>query len=111
MNVSDTIFQVDGNTLHFIDVSGLKHHRKSWLAYFDSVDSVLFVASINCYDQYLVEDNSINRMQDALVLFDQTVNHTLLHHIAFVLFLNKKDLFQKKVKKISISKYFPDYKG
>jgi hypothetical protein len=89
----------------------LKHHRKSWLSYFDDVSTVLFVASLSSYDQNLFEDPTINRMVDAIVLFDQMTNHPLLKKLDFVLFLNKRDLYEKKVKAIPISKFFPEYRG
>ena len=109
--VSDNVFQLTKNTIHIFDVSGLKHHRKLWLSYFDCVHSVLFVASLSAYDQVLVEDPTINRMSDALVLFEQMVNHSLLAKIDIILFLNKRDIYSKKVKQIPISKFFPEYQG
>ena len=109
--VSDTLFTVEGKGVHFIDVSGLKHHRKTWLSYFDNASTVLFVVSLSSYDQTLTEDTTINRMVDAIVLFDQMANHQLLKKIDFILFLNKKDLYEKKVRKVSIAKYFPEYQG
>jgi transposase-like protein len=110
-SVSDTVFTVGTNRIHVFDVSGLKHHRKSWLSYFDCCHSILFVASLSSYDQTLVEDPTINRMSDALVLFDQMSNHPLLSKIDFILFLNKRDIYAKKVKQIPIAKFFPEYKG
>ncbi|KAJ3348308.1 Guanine nucleotide-binding protein alpha-2 subunit, partial [Kappamyces sp. JEL0680] len=110
-SVSDTVFQVDGQKVHFIDVSGLKHHRKSWLSYFDCVNSILYVVSLSSFDQVLVEDSSVNRMADALVLFESIVNHRLLLSIDIMIFFNKKDLFEIKAKKVSIKTFFPEYQG
>ncbi|KAJ3313424.1 Guanine nucleotide-binding protein G(t) subunit alpha-2 [Boothiomyces sp. JEL0838] len=59
----------------------------------------------------MIEDNTVNRMTDSLVLFEQMVNHPLLESQSFVLFLNKKDLFEKKVKHIPIHINFPEYDG
>ncbi|KAJ3335088.1 hypothetical protein HDU91_002371, partial [Kappamyces sp. JEL0680] len=50
-SISDTVFKVQSKNIHFIDVSGLKHHRKAWLSYFDDVHSILFVVSLSSYDQ------------------------------------------------------------
>jgi hypothetical protein len=97
--------------VHFYDVSGLKYHRTQWISYFDQVNCILFVTSLSSYDQVLVEDPTINRMADSIVLFDQMSNHPLLKDATFILFLNKRDIYQKKVKKIPIAKFFPDYKG
>ncbi|KAJ3306050.1 hypothetical protein HDV03_000587 [Kappamyces sp. JEL0829] len=110
-SISDTVFKVQSKNIHFIDVSGLKHHRKAWLSYFDDVHSILFVVSLSSYDQVLVEDPSVNRMADALVLFEQITNHPLLKKIDIILFFNKKDLFEVKAKKILVKEFFPEYKG
>ena len=59
----------------------------------------------------LVEDSTVNQMSDSLVLFESISNSPLLCKIDFILFLNKKDLFKKKIKNVPIESYFPMYKG
>jgi guanine nucleotide-binding protein G(i) subunit alpha len=59
----------------------------------------------------MAEEDGINRMVDSLVLFDDMINHPLLEKKSFVLFLNKRDLYDKKIKKKDIIDYFPQYKG
>ncbi|KAJ3209637.1 Guanine nucleotide-binding protein G(o) subunit alpha [Clydaea vesicula] len=66
-------------------------------------------ASIASYDQTLVEDPTINRMRDAIKLFDYVCNNKLLKKTAMILFLNKADLFEEKIKCIDIKKYFPEF--
>ncbi|KAJ3364857.1 hypothetical protein HDU91_002421 [Kappamyces sp. JEL0680] len=110
-SVSDTAFYVRQKNLHVIDVSGLSHHRCGWISYFDDVTSIIFVVSLSCYDQTMVEEDGVNRMVDSLVLFEDVVNHPLLKGKLFVLFLNKKDLYETKVKTRHIVDYFPQYKG
>jgi hypothetical protein len=110
-SVSDTIFHVEGKKLHVFDVSGLSHHRSAWISYFEDVNSVLFLASLSCYDQNMAEENGVNRMVDSLVLFENMVNHPLLKRANFILFLNKKDVYDKKIKKKHIIEFFPQYKG
>jgi len=38
------------------DVGGQRYFRKKWLATFEDVDAIVFVASLSEYDQMLVED-------------------------------------------------------
>jgi hypothetical protein len=109
--VSDTVFQISGETLHVFDVSGLSHHRNGWISYFDDVNCVIFVASLSCYDQNMVEEEGVNRMVDSVVLFENMINHPLLKSTQFILFLNKKDVYEKKVQTKNIVDYFPNYKG
>ena len=63
------------------------------------------------YDQVLAEDGKTNRMDDSLTLFRDTVNGVHLRKKPFILFFNKHDLFEEKVKKKSIQCAFPDYRG
>jgi hypothetical protein len=111
MSVKDTIFTINQDRIHVIDVSGLSHHRSGWISYFEDVKCVLFVASLSSYDQYMVEEEGVNRMVDSLVLFQDMVNHPLLKSKMFILFLNKKDIYEKKVATRNIVDFFPAYKG
>jgi hypothetical protein len=65
---------------------------------FDSVTCVLFVVSISEYDQTLREGKE-NRMLESLALFDDICNSKWFQNTAFILFLNKTDLFKKKIGK------------
>ena len=110
-NISDTVFKYKEKSIHFIDVSGLKGHRKKWLPYFQDVHSILYVVSLSSFDQKMVEDGSMNRMADALVLFEQVVTNPCLLKTDIVLFLNKKDLFMKKAQTVNLKSFFPEYQG
>ncbi|KAI8901319.1 guanine nucleotide binding protein, alpha subunit [Globomyces pollinis-pini] len=107
--ISDTVFPIQGKNMHFYDVSGLKHHRKSWIPYFQDITAIVFVVALSSYDQMMMEDPTMNRMVDALNLFDFIVNHKLLVNPDMILFLNKTDLFSAKVKTSFIKPHFPDY--
>ena len=63
------------------------------------------------YDQVLAEDNRVNRMEESLKLFGEMVNGSHLCKKPFILFFNKRDLFEEKVPRKSIICAFPDYKG
>jgi len=47
----------------------------------------------------LYEDENTNRMDEALILFEQICNHPSFKKTSMVLFLNKRDLFEMKLKK------------
>lgn len=69
------------------------------------------MAAISEYDQVLVEDETINRLEEALTLFDSICNSRWFVKTSVILFLNKKDLFQAKLAKSPIVDSFPDYTG
>jgi len=75
------------------------------------VTAVLFVAAISEYDQVLYEDENTNRIVEALNLFDEICNSRWFRETSMILFLNKRDLFSEKIKKVPVSRYFPDYTG
>ncbi|KAJ2997427.1 hypothetical protein HDV02_005556 [Globomyces sp. JEL0801] len=114
-NISDNVFEVEmrgsKTKLHFFDVSGLKYHRKRWLPYFENVQLIVFLVAVSSYDQVLLEDKDVNRMVDAIRLFEDIVNHPLLAKSDMVVFFNKKDLFDIKIRNISLKTYFPTYTG
>lgn len=61
----------------------------------------------------LEEDSEQNRMQDALQLFASITKMSAFARTTFILFLNKIDLFTKKIEvsKKPLEKLFPDYTG
>jgi len=95
-------YKIDGVDFVMFDVGGQRNERKKWIHCFDDVTAVIFVAAISEYDQVLYEDNRQNRMDEAITLFDEICNSRWFEDTSMILFLNKKDLFEKKIKKISI---------
>jgi hypothetical protein len=51
------------------------------------------------------------RLQESLEVFESMVNHELFADSPWILFLNKKDVFEGKIKTVDLSKTFPEYKG
>merc|ERR1711865_739723 len=66
----------------------------------------IFVAALSEYDQVLFEDESMNRMDEAISLFDQIVNSKWFKQTSVILFLNKKDLFEMKLAKKPLKKFY-----
>jgi hypothetical protein len=63
------------------------------------------------YYSVLFEDNSVNRMQESLNLFDEVLKNPLFKDTPVFLFLNKKDLFEEMIPKHPLTRCFPDYTG
>lgn len=105
------IFPIQDTNYHFFDVSGLKHHRKTWKPYFEDVNAILFVVSLSSYDQMMVEEPDVNQMKDAIEVFKQISTDKILGQIPIILFLNKIDLFQNKIPKFDLKKTFAEYEG
>lgn len=98
-------FVIDDNRFLMVDVGGQRNERKKWIHCFEGVTAVIFVAAASAYDQVLYEDGKTNRMDEALTLFHDTCHSRWFVHTSFVLFLNKKDLFQEKIAEVPITKW------
>jgi guanine nucleotide-binding protein G(i) subunit alpha len=109
--VLEESFVVDGIPFKMIDVGGQRAERKKWLGCFSDVSGVIFVASISEYNQQLFEDHAVNRVKESLQLFEQTCSAKLLEHMSFILFLNKKDIFDEKIKTIPLDSSLADLEG
>lgn len=109
--IVETTFLIGELTYRMFDVGGQRSERKKWIHCFENVTAIVFLVAISEYDQMLVEDETVNRMQEALTLFDSICNSRWFVKTSIILFLNKIDLFKMKISRSPIEKYFPDYKG
>src|SRR5436189_2204038 len=50
-------------------------------------------------------------MKESLMVFEQICNSKWFSRTSMILFLNKIDLFQTKLRYSSLTSYFPDFKG
>lgn len=101
--------KINGVPFLFVDVGGQRSQRPKWFKCFDDVTSILFLASSSEFDQMLQEDRKTNRIIESCDIFETIVNYPLFMNIAFILFLNKTDLLEEKVKHVSIKDYFPSF--
>jgi hypothetical protein len=106
-------YVIEGVTFCMYDVGGQKNERRKWVHCFDNVQAVMFVAALSEYDQCLFEDEKENRMVDALNLFQSVCETAAFEQTHMLLFLNKRDLFEKKITKVAIQSVpaFKDYSG
>jgi len=92
-------FSIKGNRFQVFDVGGQRNERKKWIHCFEKVTGVIFLASLSAYDQTLYEDDSTNRMREALDLFKQICNSRWFKETAIILFLPERFVCGKKKKK------------
>ena len=77
----------------------------------DTLQAILFIAAASSYNQTLAEDEDINRLQDAVDLYGKITENKLLQNTPVVLFLNKMDILEDKIKRDYISNYFPEFQS
>ncbi len=96
---------------------------------FEDVTAIIFCVALSEYDQVLYEDESTNRMHESLRLFDSICNNKWFVislkkifcqkniyifrfvYTGIILFLNKKDLFEEKIKRSPLTLCFREYTG
>ena len=109
--ITETTFIIQDLTYRMFDVGGQRSERKKWIHCFENVTTILFLVAISEYDQLLFEDETVNRMQEALTLFDSICNSRWFIKTSIILFLNKIDRFKEKLPVSPMQNYFPDYEG
>ena len=109
--IVESNFLIEGNTFQIFDVGGQRNERKKWIHCFSEVTAVLFVAALSEYDMVLFEDETTNRMEEALNLFDEICNSLYFRRTSMILMLNKKDLFQQKIQSVPLTVWDPDFPG
>ncbi|KAM7534713.1 hypothetical protein Aperf_G00000112374 [Anoplocephala perfoliata] len=104
-------FQFKNMNFKLFDVGGQRSERKKWIHCFEDVTAIIFCVAMSEYDQVLHEDETTNRMQESLKLFDSICNNKWFTDTSIILFLNKKDLFAEKIKRSPLTVCFPEYPG
>ncbi|RKP20276.1 G-protein complex alpha subunit GpaA/FadA, partial [Rozella allomycis CSF55] len=109
--ITESTFTIGDLTYKLFDVGGQRSERKKWIHCFENVTAIVFLVAISEYDQKLVEDESVNRMNEALTLFDSICNSRWFVKTSIILFLNKIDRFKDKILVSPIEATFPEYTG
>ncbi|XP_070495337.1 guanine nucleotide-binding protein G(q) subunit alpha-like [Chironomus tepperi] len=104
-------FKLDNIFFRIVDVGGQRSERKKWIHCFENVTSIIFVSALSEYDQVLFESNNVNRMEESMALFKTIITSNWFQESSILLFLNKKDLLEEKIKFSHLDDYFPEYYG
>ncbi|KAJ7782839.1 guanine nucleotide-binding protein alpha-4 subunit [Mycena metata] len=110
IQIADDILKARLKTLgvseHHFNLKAGNVVPQSWVVYdvggarvpfFDSVDALIFLAPLSCFDQVLAEDETVNRLEDSILLWKTIVSSPLLKDTSLILFLNKCDILKAKL--------------
>lgn len=100
-----------GKQFKVVDVGGQRSERRKWVHCFEDVTAIIFVVSMGGYDEGMIEDHSTNQMLDAYEMFTAITASRWFTNTTFILFLNKYDVFQNKIKTRDLKEFFPRYEG
>jgi len=109
--VLETTFNASDVEFVLVDVGGQRSERRKWIHVFENVTAVIYLAALDAYDMNLEEAPDVNRMQESLRVFKEVTSSQWFRRTSFILFLNKSDLFEIKIKSQPLNAFFPDYGG
>ena len=66
--IIETQFTYKGLHFKMFDVGGQRDERRKWIQCFNDVTAIIFVAASSSYNMVLREDNTQNRLREALGL-------------------------------------------
>ena len=67
-------------------------------------------AAVSCFDEWLLEDTKVNRLEDSFHLWRTVCSSRLLSNATMVLFLNKCDLLERKLRSgLQVKTYLPSF--
>ncbi|XP_030635196.1 guanine nucleotide-binding protein G(i) subunit alpha-1-like [Chanos chanos] len=107
--VVETNFIVKDYHFKMFDVRGQRSEMKKWIHCFNGTMAIIFCVALSDYDLVLGEDEEMSRMYESLKLFDSICKRRVGYYT--FLLLNKKDLFEEKIKKTPLTVCFPEYAG
>lgn len=107
--VTETNFTSGGIEFILVDVGGQRSERRKWLHCFDSVGAVIYIIALDEYNMSLSEDYRVNRLEEAVDLFEEITESKHFTKTHFFVLFNKEDLFRKKITTQPISQYFDDF--
>jgi GTPase SAR1 family protein len=104
-------YSIDGTIFSVTDVGGQRSERKRWANCLKNLDAVCFVCSLSAYTRTLYEDADVNRLQEAMDLFEVICNSDWFESVSKFVFLNKADLFRDILPEIPLNTFFKQYEG
>lgn len=123
--ISEYNFPIESINLKIVDVGGQKTERRKWIHCFESVTSIIYIAALSEFNQFLSEPVSfgetgsmpplINKLEESKALFKTIVTSRWFRDSSVILFLNKFDIFEEKILSMQknndkrLEDYFPDY--
>jgi len=111
IGITETNFEVENVRFTMVDVGGQRSERRKWIHCFEDITAVIYCVAMSEYDLKLYEDETVSRIEESLMLFDEICNSEWFQTTSIILFLNKMDIFKEKIQKHDLSLCFPKYKG
>jgi 50S ribosomal subunit-associated GTPase HflX len=74
--------------------------------------SLMYIVSLSSFDQLCEEDGTTNQIEESVAVFKSLMGIERLSQVPLILFFNKKDLLEKKLRSgRKLGDHFKEYKG
>lgn len=107
--VWETTLDLDDAIVKVFDMGGNRSQRRKWIHTFKDVDSIVFTVDASAYCRRLFEDESMNRRQEQLRLWDSIANSRWFIKTNFILVFTKVDTLLETIESSPISEYFLEF--
>ena len=97
--------------IQLLDFSGSRTSRASWAGHFERVDAIIFVIGLSDSDTPVDGFTNMNQLQEGMFLWESLAYSVFFKKSKVYLFLNKVDVFERKLKTSLLSDHFPAFKG
>eukprot|EP01091_Cochliopodium_minus_P018380 TRINITY_DN7441_c0_g1_i1.p1 TRINITY_DN7441_c0_g1~~TRINITY_DN7441_c0_g1_i1.p1 ORF type:complete len:355 (+),score=70.98 TRINITY_DN7441_c0_g1_i1:940-2004(+) len=111
LGIYETRFVNENRPFNVTDVGGQQSQRRKWILCFEGVSAMIFWVNLNAFDTFCDDDPNTFALVESLQIFEELINNKILREIVPIIFFNKVDLFQEKIKEKNINICFPEYKG
>jgi len=109
--IVETNFEAGKNHWTLIDVGGQKVERRKWIHSQQNLNAMIYFVSMDEYDVQN-EEAGKSGIEESLEVWKETINSDVSErNFPVILFLNKRDLLEEKLKKTPLKKVYKDYKG
>ncbi|PNP79755.1 hypothetical protein FNYG_06848 [Fusarium nygamai] len=110
--VQEALIHRDNHTLRLLQITDRSTQRRKWIhVLVDGAACLVFICDLTIYDRSLLEDGTVNRLHEYLLLFDSLVNSKWFTQTPFFVVLSNASAFRKKIVHSPLSNWFPEYKG
>eukprot|EP01129_Flabellula_baltica_P005670 TRINITY_DN2066_c0_g1_i1.p1 TRINITY_DN2066_c0_g1~~TRINITY_DN2066_c0_g1_i1.p1 ORF type:complete len:336 (+),score=75.89 TRINITY_DN2066_c0_g1_i1:147-1154(+) len=97
--------------INLVDVGGQRTERKKWSLVAENPTATVFFTSLCDFDIPLVGSEETTRFEESIQVWNEVLTDELYENATCLLFLNKSDLFRRKIEKVDLSETFPEYDG
>ncbi|KAF5651471.1 putative G alpha chain [Fusarium sp. NRRL 25303] len=108
----EALIHRDSHMLQLLQINDRSTQRRKWIhVLVDDAACLLFICDLAIYDQTLLEDETVNRLHEDLILFSSLANSRWFAQTPFFVILSNISAFRNKILQSPLSKWFPQFEG